>query len=87
MIEFEITQENVLAMVGGTTFVKLALVKRMHDGGKKTFLIRTLSPRLLTCSAALQIEHTVTPVHASRRGPVSETGSLRKYCRWRNWAE
>lgn len=31
MMEFKITHEDVLAIVEGDTFFKLALVKRMHD--------------------------------------------------------
>lgn len=75
MIEFEITQENVPAIVGGATFVNLPLVKRMHDvRQEKDILNDDLFTGLgfLPGQYHVQIDHTVRPVvHAPRRVPVS----------------
>jgi len=75
-IEFEIIQQDVPAILGGATCVKLGLVKRMHQVVKETDLFKDYSDLFdgIGCFPSqhhIQINHTVAPVmHAPRRIPV-----------------
>ncbi|CAJ1049307.1 uncharacterized protein K02A2.6-like [Xyrichtys novacula] len=76
-IEFEITQEDVPAILGGDTCVKLGLLKRMHEILKEDDILKDYEDLFdgLGCIPGqhhIQIDHTVTPVvHAPRRVPVA----------------
>lgn len=76
-IEFEITQQDVLAVLGGNTCLKLGLVKRVHDVRKESHILKDYEKLFngLGCIPGqhhIQINHTVTPVvHAPRRIPVA----------------
>ena len=76
-VEYEITHEDLPAVLGGATCVKLGLVKRMHEDGKENDILKgyeDLFTRLgcLPGQHHIQTDHTVTPVvHAPRRIPVA----------------
>lgn len=70
MIKFEITRK-CSGDSGSSPFVKLALVKRMHDDrGEKGILNKDLFTEAPP-GQHVQIDHSVTPVHASSKVPVS----------------
>lgn len=76
-IEFEITQQDVPAILGGAICLKLGLVKRMHNVGKENDILEQYSDLFngLGCLPGqhhIQIDPKVTPVvHAPRRIPVA----------------
>lgn len=76
-IEFEITDQDVPAILGGNTCVKLGLVKRMDDVQIETDVLKDYEELFngLGCLPGkhhIQIDQTVTPVvHAPRRIPVA----------------
>lgn len=76
-IEFEITQQDVPAILGGATCLKLGLVKRMRDVCKENdifgdYAMLFNAPGCLPGKHHIQVDHTVPPiVHALRRIPVA----------------